>query len=237
MNDIQTELSRIIGHKFADAEQLPEHTSTGFEYIVGSNGIYVRAIRPSIQVTIPVSTHQQPLKGLADIRPNIEIAPKIPESLLLEMWSLACQACSTQSLEILFHLTLEQEHWRLTVPNQQQSPNQCQPTNTSYGSTAHRATVEIHSHGQLPAFFSPTDDQDEATGFRVYGVLGKVRSSQPEMVLRVCIFGHCCHLPIHQVFDIEPDSTFLFDLTQHYLQQHNSLPFYQCPRHEQTAEL
>ena len=63
-----------------------------------------------------------------------------------------------------------------------------QPQQVSAGSV--RATpvpdalVEVHSHGRLRAYFSSTDDRDERAR-RVYGVVGRLHTSAPEVALRV----------------------------------------------------
>jgi len=46
------------------------------------------------------------------------------------------------------------------------------------------ALVEVHSHHAMRAYFSATDDRDE-TARRVYGVIGRLDSQQPEIALRV----------------------------------------------------
>ncbi|MDX2241669.1 MAG: hypothetical protein NW224_13375 [Leptolyngbyaceae cyanobacterium bins.302] len=55
----------------------------------------------------------------------------------------------------------------------------------------------------MPAYFSPTDDTDECSGFRIYGVLGKVREVRFEILLRVGLFGHGWAIPVQQVFDVD----------------------------------
>ena len=46
------------------------------------------------------------------------------------------------------------------------------------------AVVEVHSHHAMRAYFSTTDDRDE-TARRVYGVIGRLDTRQPEIALRV----------------------------------------------------
>ena len=60
--------------------------------------------------------------------------------------------------------------------------------------------AEFHSHGRHRAFFSATDDRDEQ-GFRVYGVVGCLDAPEPELALRVGIYGHFSPLSWSQVFD------------------------------------
>ena len=68
------------------------------------------------------------------------------------------------------------------------------------------AVIEVHSHHTMRAYFSATDDRDE-TARRVYGVIGRLDSHQPEVALRVAT-GCKPHavepVPFAQVFTGEP---------------------------------
>ena len=59
--------------------------------------------------------------------------------------------------------------------------------------------AEFHSHGSSRAFFSKTDDGDEQ-GFRVYGVVGRLDAPEPELSLRVGVYGHFAQVDWPQVF-------------------------------------
>lgn len=209
-----TELSTdLIGYKFVQQLPLSTHSSTGLEYLIGSNGIFARAIRPGLDVLMPVA-HTQPIKGLATLTPFATIAPKVPEALLIEMWRRSCQACANPDhpLEILFHLLWVEGDWQLVVPEQEQSRLHCRPIRIDGDSSAVQAVIEVHSHHQMSAHFSPTDDADECHGFRIYGVFGKVRSIRPEMQFRVGLFGHFWQVPATSIFELSAD-VFVDDLT------------------------
>jgi hypothetical protein len=60
--------------------------------------------------------------------------------------------------------------------------------------------MDLHSHGVLPPFFSPTDDRDEQ-GFRIYAVIGEVDRS-PGIRVRVGVYGHYFDVPASQVFEV-----------------------------------
>lgn len=205
MSNLQPDLDAIIGHSFVYQLPIPACSRSGLDYLIGSNGVFARATRPGIEVLMPISRHEQTLKGLAKINPFLKVSPLVPEALLLEIWRLSCQACanSEQPMEMLFHLLLLDGQWQLIVPEQMQHSTSCRPLHTDRDSSTNRAVIEIHSHGMMGAFFSTTDDQDESFGFRIYGVLGKVRSTRPEIILRVGLFGHCWHVPVTQVFELE----------------------------------
>ncbi|MBY0240176.1 MAG: PRTRC system protein A [Burkholderiaceae bacterium] len=48
--------------------------------------------------------------------------------------------------------------------------------------------VDLHSHGDAPAFFSPQDDADDRA-IKICGVFGRVRSRHPEARFRLSING------------------------------------------------
>jgi hypothetical protein len=54
----------------------------------------------------------------------------------------------------------------------------------------------------MRARFSVTDDADEATGFRIYGVVGRI-FSKPEIALRVGCHGHFLPIAVDDLFESE----------------------------------
>jgi hypothetical protein len=61
---------------------------------------------------------------------------------------------------------------------------------------------EIHSHGDMNAFFSSIDDADEKSD-RFYGVIGKVGQKFPEIKLRLCLGKRKYNVDIEDIFEIE----------------------------------
>jgi hypothetical protein len=59
--------------------------------------------------------------------------------------------------------------------------------------------LEVHSHGPLPACFSPRDDADEQR-LGLYGVVGRLGSRRPEVRLRASAYGYFLPLPWEAVF-------------------------------------
>ena len=60
--------------------------------------------------------------------------------------------------------------------------------------------ADLHSHIDMAAQFSPTDDQDERAN-RVYMVMGRLDRYFPELSVRVCNGGHFCAIPPEQVLE------------------------------------
>lgn len=60
--------------------------------------------------------------------------------------------------------------------------------------------ADLHSHNNMPAKFSPTDDHDERAN-RVYMVAGRLDRYFPEISVRICNGGHFCDIPPEQVLE------------------------------------
>ena len=174
-----------VSHKVIKEPTLPEHTSHLYEYLFAANGVFIRANHPNLEVLIPVIVYEQHIRGLAAVTPYVKLVPgKISVDILLKMLQASRDASSN---EILFHLNYNNQ-WQLETPLQTQTPSSCKPLNDDRNSTFANALIDTHSHASMPAFFSPTDDEDE-TGFRMYTVLGRVNTDTPEICTRVGLTG------------------------------------------------
>lgn len=57
--------------------------------------------------------------------------------------------------------------------------------------------IDVHSHGGAPAFFSATDDQDDAGEVKISCVLGDLSDGQPPSILfRICVLGMTLPVPV-----------------------------------------
>lgn len=171
-----------------------------FEYLFAGNGVFVRGQRPGLEVLIPVQRYDTPIRGLPNLSPIVNIDPfPIPKEILLSIWRQSYLArCEGGWLEILFHLHCWGDRWQLRVPPQTQEQWQCQATELY-----HDAIAEFHSHGTGAARFSATDNAEE-DGFRLYGIIGCLDTLQPEILLRIGLFGHFLVIPASLAFDL-PD--------------------------------
>lgn len=63
--------------------------------------------------------------------------------------------------------------------------------------------MEIHSHNTMGAFFSPTDDRDEALYPGLFGVIGRLDASEPQMLFRAGVDGLFKLIAVNELFDIQ----------------------------------
>ena len=194
----------FVNYLLANATELPPISAPLYEYVFAGNGVFKRAVRDEMSAIIPVSDCT--IRGLAAVRLQVTIQfGKVPESIAQQMLDAAREA-ARQELEILFHLKLVGEEWRLEIPPQTQRYDSVEPIEKGMGSSYEQAVIEIHSHHRMPARFSPTDDRDE-TGFRIYGVIGHLNprlAYWPKINFRIGVYGDWWPLPANRIIEMPP---------------------------------
>jgi PRTRC genetic system protein A len=196
---------QLIGHIWNRDPRLGDPAAFGqmFDYIVASEGVYLHANREEFDVAFRIAKAE--IRGLEPMFPAFNLRlPKIPSHLVSEMLDGASYYAADR-LETLFHfhwsrLSVFDEGWLIEEPDQERSATRCKPLEDGPGSSHEKAIVEVHSHHSMPARFSETDDKDE-TGFRLYGVVGRL-DSEPEIRMRVGVYGYHWEVPAAWVMDL-----------------------------------
>ena len=178
----------------------------GYDYVLGAGGLYVQS--ESAHLTARVMVAPCTVRGLAPVTEKVEPAHGLIPARLFEIglrWFL-----DTPGTERFFAVRWDGHRYRLVVPEQEGTASSLEYTPPP------GVVAEFHSHGSSRAFFSKTDDGDEQ-GFRIYGVVGRLDDPEPEMSLRVGVYGNFAPAEWPQVFDgpppglrlvgEEPDST------------------------------
>lgn len=156
-----------------------------FAYLMSAGGVFKAARRESLEAVIPVATtNGQQIAGLPVLWPQVLLrCGMLPGALL---WAIL-QGARRESLEgpreAMFHVALRSGLVVLTRPEQQAGAGKL----VYRGGGDPDIFLEVHSHQEMGAFFSGTDDRDEQ-GFRLYAVIGRIFTA-PEIALRVGVFG------------------------------------------------
>lgn len=192
----------LVKYRIAESVPLPGIEAALYEYVMASNGIFVRGARREFQVQFRIA--RCGIRGLAHLETSWQLnAPRVPRAIVAEMLQRARAARDAHGrpCEIVFHLELDETcTWQCHVPRQTQSPTSTRPDDDSPSSSYARACIEVHSHVDMPAQFSVLDDGDEL-GFRVYGVLGNIFTA-PRIRVRVGLYGYRHDIPAAWVFDL-----------------------------------
>ena len=161
----------------------------GYDYVLGSGGVYVQSESAHLTARVPVAPCT--VRGLAPVAEKVELTHGPIPARLFEIGLGWFQ--DDPETERLFAVRWDGRAYRLVVPEQEGTA-----TRLKYTPPA-GVVAEFHSHGSSRAFFSATDDRDEQ-GFRIYGVAGRLDTPRPELSLRVGVYGHFAPLDWSQVF-------------------------------------
>ncbi len=165
----------------------------GYDYVLGSGGVYVQS--ESAHLTARIAVAPCEVRGLAPVTEKVQLTHGPIPARLFEVGLRWFQ--DDPSTERFFAVVWDGRSYRLVAP-----PQAGTGTRLKYVPPP-GVVAEFHSHGGSRAFFSATDDRDEQ-GFRVYGVVGRLDAIQPELSLRVGVYGHFAPVDWPQVFEGPP---------------------------------
>ena len=135
---------------------------------------------------------------MAPLQPQFTLkVRRLPGRLLDAVLGDARNArCRNRGLkEALYHFHHDSARVRVLKPPQRATAA------SVVAAEGHTADIilDLHSHGNMRAFWSATDNSDEQ-GFRVYGVIGRL-DTKPEIRLRLGVYGYWFPLPVNMLFD------------------------------------
>lgn len=166
-----------------------------YQYILAGNGVFVRAETHFFHAQLPIAACV--VRGLSPLETTFRLkVGRIPERLLAAVLADARQARQGDGglNEVLYQFHHHGQRVQVQKPRQRASAVSV----VAAGDSAPTILCELHSHGNMPAYFSQTDDADEQ-GACLYAVIGRL-DSKPEIRLRVGVYGYWRALPVTAVF-------------------------------------
>ena len=164
-----------------------------YTYLIAGNGLWVHAEDDRMSATIPVAPADCP--GLTILRPEVRLKlDRIPSAYLITALQSARRRLPD---EAIYQFAVDPKDdlwpWRCICP-----PQKADVSSVTYANDA-RAVVDLHSHGNMAAYFSDTDSRDEG-GLRFYAVVGNILV-EPILRVRVGVYGHHFEISPLVVFD------------------------------------
>lgn len=172
-----------------------------YDYVLCRQGVVKRLQTRHFFANILVAAGQ--VAGLAEYPVNLAVldidVPRIPATWLTRVLEDARQAGSNglvaRPIEQMYHFHWKEGKWQVSRPKQNASAGQ-----VSYkGGFESSIVLDLHSHHDMGAFFSGTDNRDEQ-GCRFYAVIGRIYT-RPEIRLRVGIYGDWLELDPLDLFE------------------------------------
>jgi len=188
-------LDNLVTYHIHKRHPLPANDALAYQYVLAGNGIFVRAETRFLSALVPAATCT--VRGLPLLRSHFRLlVPRIPAFLLNTILADARRVRRPDNglNEVLYQFHYHGQRVQVRKPPQQ--PNAATVLATGTGEMS--VLCDLHSHGNMSAFFSQTDNADEQ-GIRLYAVTGRL-DTYPEIRLRVGVYGYWLPLPVTAVF-------------------------------------
>lgn len=164
-------------------EPLPQHKH---RIIVAKNGTFVEVRRAWLHAVVKLSSHGGLALPFGEVQPSLTLTEPLPGSLLEQFEEHARSRFPNETAAWIVYG--KETGYRLLLLDEIQA---------SVGSVKfHRPeldgeelVIDLHSHGQLPAFFSETDDADDYGEVKLAAVVGSLDQPKPTWALRLCLLG------------------------------------------------
>ena len=113
-------MTPIVAYRIAQTADLGPILASSYEYVLAGNGVFLRAARTGLAITLPIATCE--VRNLCPLESKLELGYKrVPAHLISRILDLARKAAAEEPREALFHLSQAEDGWQLEVPLQVQT--------------------------------------------------------------------------------------------------------------------
>jgi len=169
-----------------------------FAYVLAGNGLFKQARNRHVDALIKLATTH--VAGLQPLTPYVRpLTGRIPGQILHRILQDARSRSWDAPCEAMYHITIDHNQVHVFRPQQDAGA-----ARVAYaGGDDLSIILDLHSHQQMRAFYSETDNRDEQ-GFRFYAVIGRI-FTRPEIILRLGMYGDFQRVPTTTLFtDLGP---------------------------------
>lgn len=199
MNKVELQ-KMMVGHFI---ENIPNSFKKNVAYVMQGDGVY--EVRKNKIGEFIAKIAECEIPGLENYFEEgyTLFVPKIPISLLWDAIAFFKEIYKKYSSEVFlqFFYDEDEEEYFIHCPQQEVTGASVNYVNDEVMNSS-TLVFEIHSHGNMGAFFSGTDDGDEKAD-RFYGVVGNINDFLPEIKMRVIIGNEKISIKICDLFDTE----------------------------------
>jgi PRTRC genetic system protein A len=167
---------------------LPLMDKPGHRFLVAASGLWLEVLRPWLTARVQIAYSEVPLP-FGDLQQAVKYAfPAHELTSMIARFTLDAQAalpneCAAWAVYDERDGTLKY----LPLEADSASPGGVSFQRPRLADHLHLA-VDLHSHGAMKAFFSATDDEDDAGEVKISVVAGTV-DREPTYAIRLCLLG------------------------------------------------
>lgn len=181
----------------------------GHRFLLAEDGLYLEARRPWLHFIHRLAEHTTVRIPFGAVKPKVELAFGALGTALMEMQEFGAHAMVAAPNEAAASLLWNDETraWAIKYPETigAATPSSIEYKRVEVGERESIA-IDLHSHGNGPAYFSPTDDADDEGEIKIAGVFGDLDKPLPSVAFRLCVLGIYIPLkvPAEKIFGAPP---------------------------------
>lgn len=163
----------------------------GHRFLLADDGMYLEVRRPWLYVVHRLAQQMTVAMPFGAIEPCTQLAfgrisQIVPQ--IQRFTASAIRELPNEHADMLVWNRIDETLSDLNVSISRATPGsltyECRPLDDPES-----LAVDIHSHGTAPAFFSATDNQDDAGSVKLSVVIGDLDKVQPSIAVRLCLLG------------------------------------------------
>ncbi len=187
---LKEQLKNIVVLDSADKLKQPINSIVGYEYIIASNGVFIRAENDFFKVCFQISECE--IRNLFECEEYFVMKKGKMPTDIYEALKLKIENENTEKEKFL-QVSFKDGEYTIFIPEQTGTG-----TAVKYESEEQNVFLEVHTHPEMSAFFSDIDDRDEK-GFRLYGVFSVIDGNVADFILRISVYGYYKILDISDI--------------------------------------
>lgn len=177
--------------------ETPEITSPlGFQYLLAANGIFIHAKNDFFEVVKQLPEKAEPGEWFC------EESFATPAKISADIFDWMCrefEATPDEEKMVMITYDCAAKEFKTYVPEQSASAVSVEYTVPEL-KEGEIVILECHSHPNMNAFFSETDDKDNQ-GFKVYGVFAVNSGKVDDFMLRLGVYGRFFEIGFQDIFE------------------------------------
>lgn len=188
----------------APVAAVPRHSEffpiqeNGHRFLLAEDGLYLEVRRPWLHFIHRLAEQTAVRIPYGPLKPKCELAFTTIGSALPQMKAFAAGAKVVAPTEAAASLLWDHidKAWSIEYPETigEASAARIQYRQVECGPNQSIA-IDLHSHGDGPAFFSATDDDDDHGAVKISAVFGNLNAPMPTVAFRLCVLG--LYIPIN----------------------------------------
>ena len=185
----------------AHGELQPIAGGNGQRYVVSRDGLYLEVRRPWIHIRVPVGGSAAHKTPYGQVEPRITLLCGKPPKAFMQRF--LTEARAAVPLEHAAWITWHEKtgQWRYREVGNPKARSDRLHFDWPALEPGEWRVVDVHSHGQWPAGFSPEDDHDDRGAVSIALVVGNCDQPVASSARRICALGAFLGEPFFQLME------------------------------------